>query len=78
EAPNREERRRCWKARDEFLACLEANKIDVFGITAESTAASEPTSGACGKLELAMRKACPAAWASYFITRQQIEKRLAE
>jgi len=59
-APSREERRKCWAARDEYYACLDANAIDD-PLKEEKVAAK-----ACRRQGADFERDCAAQWVVYF------------
>ncbi|KAK4154318.1 cytochrome c oxidase assembly factor 6 [Chaetomidium leptoderma] len=59
-APTREERKKCWEARDTYFACLDANGI-VDALKDDSKAAR-----ACGGESAGFEKDCAAQWVTYF------------
>ncbi|XP_075301605.1 cytochrome c oxidase assembly factor 6 homolog [Opisthocomus hoazin] len=58
-APNMEERKACWGARDRFWECLERNAEDACK---------------CGELRLSFEARCPAQWVKYFDRRRDFLK----
>ncbi|XP_007237830.2 cytochrome c oxidase assembly factor 6 homolog [Astyanax mexicanus] len=58
-APNSQERRACWGARDEFWKCLDHNRDDV---------------AACEKYKTDFEMLCPAQWVKYFNKRRDYLK----
>ncbi|MBN3306354.1 cytochrome c oxidase assembly factor 6 homolog [Amia ocellicauda] len=58
-APNAEERRVCWRARDELWRCLDEN---------------EDKGTHCEKLRKQFESSCPAQWVKYFNKRRDFLK----
>jgi len=58
EAPNRQSRTHCWRARDNFFACLEANGI------VDSIREKDAAEKACGTESKGLEKECAASWVS--------------
>lgn len=56
EAPDRQSRAHCWRARDDFFACLERNGI-IDGIREKDRA-----EGACGSEGKGLDRECAASW----------------
>ncbi|KAF6218563.1 hypothetical protein HO133_005913 [Letharia lupina] len=67
EAPDRQSRAHCWRARDDFFACLERNGI-VDGIREKDRA-----EGACGSEGKGLDRECAASWVTYFKQRRVME-----
>ena len=57
-APDRQNRRACWRARDDFFACLERNNI------VDSIRESGKTEEKCSGEGRALEKECVASWVS--------------
>ncbi|KIK60244.1 hypothetical protein GYMLUDRAFT_43983 [Collybiopsis luxurians FD-317 M1] len=60
----REDRQKCWEARDRYFACL-----DSVGVV---KAGEEQSSGACGSENQAYEKNCARSWIEYFNQRRVI------
>lgn len=58
EAPDRSSRARCWRARDDFFACLERHGI-VDGIKE-----AERAEAVCGREGQGFERGCAASWVS--------------
>ncbi|NXG28094.1 COA6 factor, partial [Dromaius novaehollandiae] len=58
-APTMEERKACWRARDEFWECLDKNSEDASN---------------CQKLRLSFESRCPQQWVKYFDKRRDYLK----
>ncbi|KAL7882987.1 hypothetical protein SRHO_G00006450 [Serrasalmus rhombeus] len=58
-APNSQERRACWSARDEYWKCLDCNQNDVT---------------TCEKYKKEFEMNCPAQWVTYFNKRRDFLK----
>ncbi len=59
EAPDRQSRAHCWRARDAFFACLELNGI------VDSIREKERADGACGVEGKGFEKDCAASWVCF-------------
>jgi cytochrome c oxidase assembly factor 6 len=57
-APTRSERQRCWEARDNYFACLDANNI------VDALKDSKQAAKACGKQSAQFEKDCATQWVS--------------
>ncbi|KAG8734168.1 hypothetical protein FRC11_010386 [Ceratobasidium sp. 423] len=64
-APTREERKRCWEARDVYFGCLDTNKVVQPG----------KEGGACSKENKKYEQLCPAAWVEYFNKQRVLAER---
>lgn len=65
--PTKEERSKCWNARDQFWACLESN-------APKHTATSgEETPEKCEKLRKLFEKNCPGQWVKHFDRKRTYE-----
>ncbi|KAM0800854.1 cytochrome oxidase c subunit VIb-domain-containing protein [Usnea florida] len=67
EAPDRQSRAHCWRARDDFFACLERHGI-VDGIKDAEAAAR-----ACGAEGKGFERECKGSWVTYFKQRRVME-----
>ncbi|MCJ1254137.1 hypothetical protein MMC24_001951 [Lignoscripta atroalba] len=67
EAPNRQSRRACWTARDDFFACLERNNI--IDSIRESSKADEK----CREEGQTLERECVSSWVTYFKQRRVME-----
>lgn len=62
EPPNKTQRRECWKARDSFFECLDANNIsDSLDPNEKANVESK-----CGKLRAHFERNCIHSWYDYF------------
>ncbi|PHH79643.1 hypothetical protein CDD82_2256 [Ophiocordyceps australis] len=60
--PTRDERQRCWAARDALFACLDAHNI----LNTTTPAGSAAARTACPAENSAFERDCSAAWVTYF------------
>lgn len=69
-APTREERKKCWTARDAYFGCLDRNNIIVPGEESKGPDGAETKVGLCHGEQDAYSKDCAKAWVSHqrFIT----------
>uniref|UniRef100_A0A0K8TPN8 Putative cytochrome c oxidase assembly factor 6 n=1 Tax=Tabanus bromius TaxID=304241 RepID=A0A0K8TPN8_TABBR len=58
--PTKEERTKCWDARDQYWACLEKND------PTHSSTSGEDVPAACVKLRKLFTASCPAQWVKHF------------
>lgn len=65
--PNKEQRRKCWDARDTYWKCLDEKAPD-FSTTSGQ---EEPT--ACAKLRKLFESNCPGKWVQHFDRKRTYE-----
>ncbi|KAH7341694.1 cytochrome c oxidase, subunit VIb [Rhizoctonia solani] len=64
-APTREERKRCWQARDAYFGCLDNNKVIQPG----------KEGSACSRENKTYGQLCPAVWVEYFNKQRVLAER---
>lgn len=62
ELPKREQRKKCWQARDNFFACLDEQNI----VNPLDPAKAADVKKYCGKQDVEFGKECIASWVKYF------------
>ncbi|KAF9261914.1 hypothetical protein L218DRAFT_960869 [Marasmius fiardii PR-910] len=62
--PSRDDRQKCWEARDAYFSCL-----DAVGVV---KAGEERSKGACESENLVYEKSCARSWIEYFNQRRVI------
>lgn len=71
--PNKDEREKCWQARDIYWQCLESNAPQ------HNSTSGEDVPSACKKLRKAFESGCPKQWVKHFDrkrTYDQFKKRM--
>ncbi|OLL24455.1 Cytochrome c oxidase assembly factor 6 [Neolecta irregularis DAH-3] len=68
EAPSRNQRKRCWDARDLFFECLDKN-----GIVSPATDLAAPMA-VCGTLWTKFKEDCQSSWVEYFCKKRVIDE----
>ncbi|ORX49486.1 hypothetical protein DM01DRAFT_1291170 [Hesseltinella vesiculosa] len=69
--PSREERKKCWKVRDEYFACLDQLKI----LDPTVVDKSPDRASSCLGKKKQYEDACMASWVEYFNKRRVLDER---
>ncbi|CAO3625499.1 unnamed protein product [Cunninghamella blakesleeana] len=69
--PTREERKKCWKVRDDYFTCLD--KLNIIDPTVVENNPERAT--ACLDLKKLYENACMASWVEYFNKRRVLDER---
>lgn len=66
--PDKQKRKQCWDARDEYWKCLDKNAPE------HSTTGGEPEPTVCEKFRKLFAQECPGQWVTHFDRKRSYEQ----